>query len=425
MKMPPRCFARARTRALRFARARTRALRCTTLLAVLAACGPAQQPVENPSAAPSNETSVEVTRVEVPPEAAQAAPPAAEPSAADKQRAELEAERSKMVAEHEQEVARFTPELRAQAKALAEKRFASTRAALPTILKSAHRKPGHAARDKDRHPLETLEFLGVTPKQSVLEYGPGEGWYTELLAPLLASRGKLAATNPDPNGPPEKRGTFYGQRFKLFVETSPEVYGKVTTLTVDGEAPSLPADTKFDTVLVFRGLHGMVNQSKLDAWLAVFHEALNDKGVLGIEQHRAKEGADPIASAKTGYLPEAWVIAEIEKAGFKLLKKSEINKNPKDTKDHPNGVWSLPPSLREGDKDREKYVAIGESDRMTLKFQKVSKPTPAAEKPAPAAAAPAAEKPAAAKPAAPVAPAAPAATATAPAATPAAPATKP
>ncbi len=404
--------------------------RCTTLLAFLtgclAACGPAQQPVENPSGAPSNETTVEVSRVAVPPEATEPPPPATapEPSAADKQRAELEAERGKMLAEHEQEVARFTPELRAQAKALSEKKPASTRAGLPAILKSAHRKPDHAARDKDRHPLETLELLGVTPKQSVLEYGPGEGWWTELLAPLLASQGKLSATSPDPNGPPEKRGTFYGQRFKLFLETSPEVYGKVNTLTVNGEAPSLPAGAKFDTVLVFRGLHGMVNQGKLDAWLAAFHAALKDKGVLGIEQHRAKEGADPIASAKTGYLPEAWVIAEIEKAGFKLLKKSEINKNPKDTKDHPSGVWNLPPTLRDGEKDKDKYLAIGESDRMTLKFQKVSTPAPAA---------PAAEKPAAAKPAekpatpsattaTPPAPAAPApAPAVAPAAAPTAP----
>jgi predicted methyltransferase len=345
------------------------------LLALLAACGGAQPAPANP-VPPADETTVEVTKTEVSPEPAPA-PAAAEPTAEEKQRAELEAERSKMLAEHAREMARFSPELKSAAAALADKSFASTRAGLGVILKSAHRNPESAARDAQRHPLETLELLGVTPKQRVLEYGPGEGWYTELLAPLLAKQGKLLATNPDPNGPPEKRGTFYGQRFKAFLETSPEVYGKVETVIVDGAAPSLAIEPKLDTVLLFRGLHGMVNQGTLDAWLSAFHSALKDKGVLGIEQHRAKPDADPLVSSKQGYLPEAWVVQQIEKAGFKLLKKSEINANPKDTKDYPDGVWNLPPTLRAGEVDRAKYEAIGESDRMTLKFQKVAKPAAA------------------------------------------------
>jgi predicted methyltransferase len=340
---------------------------CTLSLSILAACGGAAPAPSAATTPPSDETHVEVVKVPI---AAEPAAPSAEDAAADKQR-QLADEHAKVRAEHEQEVARFTPELRAQAKALADKKYASTRAALAQILKSPHRNPRSSARDGQRHPLETLEFLAVTPKQTVLEYGPGEGWYTELLAPLLATQGKLIATSADPNGPLEQRATLYGQTFKLFLETSPEVYGKVETAVVNGAEPALPAGTQVDTVLVFRGLHGMVNQGTLAKWLAVFHAALKDKGVLGIEQHRAKADAVASEAAKQGYLPEAWVIAEIEKAGFKLVKKSEINGNPRDTKDYPDGVWDLPPTFRKGDVDRDKYAAIGESDRMTLRFVKV------------------------------------------------------
>ena len=115
----------------------------------------------------------------------------------------------------------------------------------------------------------------------------------------------------------------------------------------------------------------MANAGTLDAWLAQFHKALKPKGVLGIEQHRAAANADPVESSKKGYLPEAWVIQKVEAAGFKLAGKSEINANPKDTKDHPNGVWALPPTLQVPEQDRAKFAAIGESDRMTLKFVKV------------------------------------------------------
>ena len=120
----------------------------------------------------------------------------------------------------------------------------------------------------------------------------------------------------------------------------------------------------------------MHNNKQLDTWLGELHRALRPKGVLAVEQHRAKPDASPDESSKKGYLPEKWVIEKVEGAGFKLAAKSELNANPKDTKDHPEGVWSLPPTLRQGDKDRDKYVAIGESDRMTLKFVKVAAPKP-------------------------------------------------
>jgi predicted methyltransferase len=132
--------------------------------------------------------------------------------------------------------------------------------------------------------------------------------------------------------------------------------------------------------LVIRGMHGWQRNRAVLAWLSEIHEALKPKGVLGIVQHRAKPDANPDESAEHGYLPEAWVIAQVEAAGFKLSRKSEINRNEKDSTDHPEGVWTLPPSLRLGETDKEKYVAIGESDRMTLRFVKVERPEAAKPK---------------------------------------------
>jgi predicted methyltransferase len=344
------------------------ACRLALLLSLTAGCaGQRPEPASAPSATPTEPARAAV--LDPPPPSGPTITPEEQARAA--QLAELELSRAKMLAEHELELQRFTPELKAKSQALADKSYPSGRAALSAVLKSPHRKPSNVERDGDRHPQQTLEFLGFRPDATVLEYGPGEGWYTEILAPSLAKRGRLLATSGDPNGPPEVAGTFYAQRFKTFLETSPELYGKVETIVVDGKNPALPEDLKLDSVLLFRGLHGMVNNGSLEAWLAAFQRALKPKGVLGVEQHRAAPDADPKLSARQGYLPEAWVIAQVEAAGFKLAGKSEINANPKDTRDHPAGVWTLPPTYRLGDQDREKYTAIGESDRMTLKFVKV------------------------------------------------------
>jgi len=327
------------------------------LLALSVACG-------------SKTTDTEVVAPE--PVAAPAPPP--EPSPEEKKQAEeaakLEADRAKMKTDHEADLARWTPELRAEAKAVAEKTYSTPKAALKAALAAKYREPGHAERDAARHPDKTLEFFGFKPTQTVLEFGPGGGWYTELLAPMLAAKGKLIITGSDPNGPPNERSTLGGERTKLFLEQSPELYGKVEVTYIDSKVPALKLDGTVDLVLLMRELHGMQNAGTLDGWFAEFHKALKPKGVMGIEQHRAKADAKPEESAKQGYLPEAYVIARAEAAGFKLAGKSEINANPKDTKDHPNGVWTLPPSYALGDTDREKYTAIGESDRMTLKFVK-------------------------------------------------------
>jgi predicted methyltransferase len=306
--------------------------------------------------------------------ASSAAPAPAEPSPEEKKKAEaqqhLTEDKAKWQEENKAEVARWTPEVRAAAKALADKTYPTLKAAVDAALKGPQRKPGDADRDKARHPLETLGFFGIKPTMTVLEVGPGEGWYTAILAPTLASKGKLIDTNTDPKGPEDQRSTFYGQRFQAFLDKSPEAFGKVQTVIIDNTAPKLGLDGTVDAVVLAREAHGMVSSGTLDGWLAEIHKALKAGGVLGIEEHRAKADADPKESAKKGYLPEKWLVDQVEAAGFKLAGKSEINANPKDTKDYPDGVWDLPPTFRAADKDREKYATIGESDRMTLKFVK-------------------------------------------------------
>jgi len=348
------------------------------LLVALTACGstPAPdaippQPTTTPTAAPSATATAVVQNTPV--ETKPAEPTPAELAKA-KAAAMLEKDRAKAEAERVAELARWTPELHAAVKPLAEKAYANGHAAMQAVVAGKHRRPASPERDHDRHPVETFDFYGFQPNMTVLELAPGEAWFTELLAPALAKRGKLICTSTDPNGPKEERMTFYGQRFKDFLSRSPEVYGKVETLIFSPLAPKLGLDGAVDMVLMMRALHGVVNAGKLDVWLAEVYKALKPKGIFAIEQHRAPADAKPEESAKNGYLPEAWVIERVEAAGFKLAAKSEINANPKDTKDHPEGVWTLPPTYRLGDKDHAKYAAIGESDRMTLKFLKVTPP---------------------------------------------------
>jgi len=336
----------------------------------VAACGDSNPPPAAPAPPPPP----------MPAETASPAPTAsapAEPTPEEKKKAEekkaLDDDRAKWEASHKKDLERWTPDMHAQAKTVADK------SSLDAAVSAKYRDPANVARDKFRHPLETLKFFGFRPDMTVLDYGPGEGWYTEILAPTLAKKGHYLATGGDPNGPPDSRGTFYAQRFKGFLDTSPELYGKVEWVTIDGKNPSLPQDGTVDLILVMREVHGMINSGTFDAWLTQFKKALKPGGVLGIEEHRAKPDADPKESAKKGYVPEKFVIDTAKAAGFELGGKSEINANPKDTKDWPDGVWDLPPSYRKGDTDRDKYTAIGESDRMTLKFVK-PKAAPAQKK---------------------------------------------
>ncbi len=281
------------------------------------------------------------------------------------------AERMKELEEKSKdETARWTDEVKAKAKELSEKEWKSAEDAVKAILASPHRLPDHAARDEYRHPAETMAFFGITPEMTVIEVGPGGGWYTEVLAPLLANKGKLIITDFDMNAPDHEWTWFAARRMKAFLDRSPELFGKVEK-DIQKSYKEFSLSTKdADAVMIIRGLHGWHNAGNLQKNLKVVHGALKPGGTLAIVQHRAKADAKAEESAKKGYLPEAWLIEEVQQLGFELVEKSEINANPKDTKDYEEGVWTLPPTLALKDKDKDKYTAIGESDRMTLKFKK-------------------------------------------------------
>ncbi len=294
-----------------------------------------------------------------------AAPSPAERVAAGLKKAEEEAAEEKK---------RWTPELTTAATSLRDGKYQDAAAFLTAALVSPHRMPKHGERDAARHPIETLTFFGITPKQTVVEVGAGGGWYTELLAPILANGGKLIVAGPDTNGPVTEMSTVYGKRLDQFLAKSPELFGKVERVTLTDAAPKMGADGSADLVIAMREMHNWQRSKKIEPYLAAVHKVLKDGGTFGIEQHRAKPGTKGEDTADSGYLAEDWVIEKVKAAGFELVEKSEINANPKDTKDYAKGVWTLPPNFREGDTDKAKYQAIGESDRMTLKFKKVAKP---------------------------------------------------
>ncbi len=246
-----------------------------------------------------------------------------------------------------------------------------TEALLDKAIVGEHRSKANRARDQYRHPRETLLFLGLKPDMTVIEIWPGSGWYSEIIAPVLRDKGRFYLAHSaieDPKLPNwqregrEKHEAAYARR--------PELYGKpvFTSLGPPDYLAIAPAGSA-DLVLTFRNVHNWSLQ-KTDALVfKAFFDALKPGGILGVVEHRAHPGTAYEQMVKSGYMTEAYVIALAEKAGFKLVDKSEVNANAKDTKDHPNGVWTLPPMSR-GRLDPEKYLAIGESDRMTLKFAK-------------------------------------------------------
>ena len=248
----------------------------------------------------------------------------------------------------------------------------ATNTALANVLKGAWRSEANTARDVYRHPAETLAFFGVTPGETVLEITPGGGWYAEILAPYLHDNGQYIAAVADPGAYPEGKDRDYYQRGKTRLETkfteSPAQYGKAKVALFAPNAPVFGAPNSVDTVLTFRNVHNWRMGGQAEGMFRGFHDVLKPGGVLGVVEHRAK--ADVPADDKSGYVGEAQVIAMVEAAGFKLAGKSEVNANPLDTKDHPNGVWTLPPSNSHEAADAAKYKAIGESDRMTLRFVK-------------------------------------------------------
>ncbi len=234
---------------------------------------------------------------------------------------------------------------------------------LAAAMAGAHRTDEERARDAWRHPAETLAFFEVEPGKDVVELAPGGGWYTKLLAPLLHDSGSLTVGLPDGR---------YGDTFRTMQAESPELYGHVRVGRLAApDAIELGEPESADVVLTFRNTHGWIRNGVAPQVMEAVFRVLRPGGIFGVVQHRDAEGAE--VDPTRGYLPEAAVIELATAAGFELVERSEINANPSDTRDHPNGVWSLPPSLRGGDEDRARFEGIGESDRMTLKFRK---PTP-------------------------------------------------
>jgi len=238
-------------------------------------------------------------------------------------------------------------------------------AALLAAVNSQVRSAKNTVRDRYRHPAETLAFWGVTPDMTIVEVQPSGGYWTEILAPYLKAGGGhyIAAISGDP--------TLFTTKF-----ADQSIWGEITVTKLFA-GPIAPAASA-DMVITARNLHDWLSPvSALETALAEFHDALRPGGILGVEEHRA----DPKPmqpDAGNGYMTTAWVVDTVDKAGFTLAAQSEINANPKDDKDHPFGVWTLPPTLRShlkdqptpADYDAAKYVAIGESDRMTLRFVK-------------------------------------------------------
>ncbi|MFC5741328.1 class I SAM-dependent methyltransferase [Dyella tabacisoli] len=232
-------------------------------------------------------------------------------------------------------------------------------------LDGAWRSPENRARDKYRHPTATLQFFGLNPGQTVIEITPGNGWYSEIIGPLLHDSGHyIAAVYAEGGGEnASKAKASLANKFSL----DPAHYGKSSIVEFNGNAPVFGSAGSADLVLTFRNVHNWSVAGNAPAMFKAFYAVLKPGGVLGVVDHRASAGVD---DSKNGYVPVAEVIKLATDAGFTLDAQSEINANPKDTKNYPEGVWTLPPTLKLGERDKAKYLAIGESDRMTLRFIK-------------------------------------------------------
>ena len=250
---------------------------------------------------------------------------------------------------------------------------------LRDAIENGPRAPADKARDVWRHPYESLTFWGLKRGMTVIDVAPGAGWWTDILAPYLArTGGRYIAAVADLDNPKTGEGARKGRAaFEAKYKGDPKLYGDVTLVGFSATSGPLAPPATVDLVLVSREIH---DWAMVDGYTAKafgdFHAALKPGGILAVEDHRAPDGADP--KKGDGYISEAWVIGAAKEAGFRLAARSEINANPKDTKDYPFGVWTLPPTRRSApagqppnpDFDHAKYDAIGESDRMTLKFVK-------------------------------------------------------
>lgn len=248
---------------------------------------------------------------------------------------------------------------------------ANAEQALADAVAGEWRTPANVTRDTYRHPAATLAFFGIEPGQTVIEITPGGGWYAEILAPYLRDEGQYVAAVWDDaiEGQPDYRYRLNKELREKFAGNA-AAFGTPEVRVFDPKAPGFGPAGSADAVVTFRNAHNWVASGDGEAYFKAFFDVLKPGGVLGVVDHRAKPGTDAATMADSGYLTEDVVVELATAAGFSLEEKSEVNANPKDTADHPNGVWTLPPSNRHDEADAGTYEAIGESDRMTLRFRK-------------------------------------------------------
>ena len=247
----------------------------------------------------------------------------------------------------------------------------ATDAKLKAAIAASTRTPANVQRDVYRHPYETLSFFGIRPNMTVVELAPGAGWYTEILAPYLRDSGKLIVGGAELAAPDERERNSAARAIAR-LNANP-VYNKVALgVFSPGRKYDYAPAGSVDMVLTFRNIHNWIptGPENMKALFASVYTALKPGGVFGVVEHRLPANKTQDEKASSGYMHEKYVIGLAEAAGFKLAAKSEVNANPKDTADHKGGVWALPPTYDNKDEDRAKYQAIGESDRMTLKFVK-------------------------------------------------------
>lgn len=245
----------------------------------------------------------------------------------------------------------------------------SVSSALDAAIAGNHRPAEEVARDVYRHPRETLLFFGLRPGQTVVEITPTGGWYTKIIAPVLRKDGLYVAAMP-----PVVAGNAGSERtrqnFNDMLAARPDLFDRVKVTDFDIGAGSMVPGGTADLVLTFRNIHNWMARGQAEAAFREMFRALKSGGTLGVVEHRGNEAVPQDPRAASGYVNQSYAIELIQSVGFRLVGTSEINANPKDTRDYPGGVWTLPPRLAGGDADREKYLQIGESDRFTLKFIK-------------------------------------------------------
>jgi predicted methyltransferase len=243
---------------------------------------------------------------------------------------------------------------------------AATDPALAAAVASPARPAAAVARDKSRHPIDELTFFGLTPKMTVVELWPGGGYWTDILGPYLAPSGHYTIALPPPGG--EEDGGV--ARFRARIAGEKDRLGTIHETTLGAGHFDIAPPGSADLVVTFRNLHNWMDEGYAEQALAACFTALKPGGILGIEEHRGRNDVPQDPKGENGYVRQDYAIAMAKKAGFVLVGSSEINANPRDTKDWPKGVWTLPPTLALGEKDRAKYLAIGEGDNFVLKFQK-------------------------------------------------------